>query len=195
MHDSLCAMKVKVGHLQKLNQSILDSAVQLNEVDRRDLVDLMTQCSKQVNETYSEDSFQKILWDQQKKASYSNSKAMRWHPLIIKWCLYLQHFSGSAYETLKTSGILKLPSQRTLRDYTHYIKSSCGFSSEVDNDLLRAADYHSLEEWQTYVGLIIDEIHIKEDLVYDKHTGVLIGFTALGDINDQLLQANKNLLN
>ena len=132
MHDSLCAMKVKVGRLQKLNQSILDSAVQLNEVDHKDLVDLMTQCSKQVNETYSEDSFQKIFWDQQKKAaSYSNSKAMRWHPLIIKWCLYLQHFSGSAYETLKTSGILKLPSQRTLRDYTHYIKSSCGFSSEV----------------------------------------------------------------
>ena len=115
MHDSLCAMKVKVGRLQKLNQSILDSAVQLNEVDHKDLVDLMTQCSKQVNETYSEDSFQKIFWDQQKKAaSYSNSKAMRWHPLIIKWCLYLQHFSGSAYETSKTSGILKLPSQRTL---------------------------------------------------------------------------------
>ena len=36
------------------------------------------------------------------------------HPLIIKWCLYMQHRSSGAYETLRSSGLLKLPSQRTL---------------------------------------------------------------------------------
>ena len=31
-------------------------------------------------------------------------------------------------------------------------------------------------------------MHIKEALVYDKHTGALIGFISLGDVNDQLLK-------
>lgn len=29
-------------------------------------------------------------------------------------------------------------------------------------------------------------MHVREDLVYYKHTGELIGFTNLGDINDHL---------
>lgn len=39
-----------------------------------------------------------------------------------------------------------------------------------------------------YVALIMDEVHIKEDLVYDKHNGTLIGFVNLGDTNNHLLQ-------
>ena len=116
---------------------------------------------------------------QQKATSYSEPKSMRWHPLIIKWCLYLQHLSSGAYETLRTSSILKLPSQRTLRDYTHYIKSSCKFLNEVDNDFIIAADYYHLEDCQKCVGILIDEIHIKEDLIYDKHVGAIIGLYLL----------------
>lgn len=47
--------------------------------------------------------------------------------------------------------------------------------------------------------LLIDEMDIKEDLVYDKHSGQLIGFTNLGDVNIHLdayeksLNSNKNL--
>ena len=38
-----------------------------------------------------------------------------------------------------------------------------------------------------YVLLIIDEMKIREDLVYDKNGCHLHGFVNLGDINDQLL--------
>ena len=65
---------------------------------------------------------------------------MRWHPLFIKWCLYLRHLSGKAYELLRDSGCVRLPSQRTLRDYTHYISASVGFSAEVDEQLLHVCD-------------------------------------------------------
>lgn len=34
----------------------------------------------------------------------------------------------------------------------------------------------------------MDEVHIKEDFVYDKHDGTLIGFTNLGETNNHLLQ-------
>lgn len=43
------------------------------------------------------------------------------------------------------------------------------------------------KELAQYVLLVIDEMHIREDLVYDKHSGELIGFTNLGDINQHLL--------
>lgn len=35
------------------------------------------------------------------------------------------------------------------------------------------------------MSLITDEVHIKDDLVYDKHSGVLVGFENLGETNNQ----------
>ena len=39
----------------------------------------------------------------------------------------------------------------------------------------------------------MDEMHIKEDLVYNKHSGELIGFVNLGDINSHLLRFERSL--
>ena len=41
---------------------------------------------------------------------------------------------------------------------------------------------------QLYVMILLDEMHIKQGLVYNKHTGELIGFVDLGDINNHLMQ-------
>ena len=38
---------------------------------------------------------------------------------LVRWCLYLRHLSSGGYELLRSSGILTLPSQRTLRDYIY----------------------------------------------------------------------------
>ena len=68
---------------------------------------------------------------------------------------------------------------------------------EADKQLMRVADVAQVEDWQKYV-ILMDEMHIREDLVYDKHTGALLGFTDLGDINshlncfEQSLQANMH---
>ena len=48
-------------------------------------------------------------------------KQRRWHPMIIRWCLHLHMLSSSAYDSLRH--VLVLPSDRTLCDYTHYIKA------------------------------------------------------------------------
>ena len=60
------------------------------------------------------------------------SESMRWHPVFIKWCLYLRYLLRWAYETLRESGCIHLPSQKTLQDYAHYILAKVGFSAEVD---------------------------------------------------------------
>ena len=50
------------------------------------------------------------------------------------------------------------------------------------------------EERNRNVVLVLDEVHIKEGLVYDKHQGNLIGFSNLGEINNHLLKF-ENALN
>ena len=40
---------------------------------------------------------------------------------------------------------------------------------------------------------MIDEAHIKEDLVYDKHEGALIGFVNLGETNNHLMEYEASL--
>lgn len=92
-----------------------------------------------------------------KAASLKNSKSMRWHPLFIKWCIYLCHLSGSSYDMLQESGCVKLPSQNTLCDYTYYTASTIGFSDSVDKRLLDTAQM--TEERHRYVGLVMDEVH------------------------------------
>ena len=44
-------------------------------------------------------------------------------------------------------------------------------------ELVRVANYKELQEWEEYITLLIDEIHLKEDLVYDKVTGAKGGET------------------
>ena len=48
-----------------------------------------------------------------------------------------------------------------------------GFSAAGDKQLFEAANISDCQEWEKYVVLILDEMHIKEDLVFDKHTGML----------------------
>ena len=91
-----------------------------------------------------------------------------------RWCTYIRHLSSSAYELLCTSGVLRLPSQRTLRDYTYYTQSCSGFSVSVDQQLMDLAKIDSCPERDKYVVIIMDEMHVRENIVYDKHTGIYL---------------------
>lgn len=41
----------------------------------------------------------------------------------------------------------------------------------------------------------MDEVHIKDDLVYHKHEGTQVGFVNLGETNNHLLQFQASLSN
>ena len=118
-----------------------------------------------------------LLWVEQKKAHEGGS--MKFHPMLVRFCLSLQSESASCYEELRASGVLKLPSQRTLRDYRNVIKPKAGFNHEVIEELKELTNKHYPN--QKFVVLSFDEMKIKEDLVFDKYTGELVGFTDLGD--------------
>ena len=62
--------------------------------------------------------------------------------MIINFCLNLAAKSSSAckdlrYESTTGTGILVLPSVRTLRDYKNYIRPTRGFNPEVINELAK----------------------------------------------------------
>ena len=138
-----------------------------------------------VHEEYPKGSFKRVFWDQQLEASKGkDSRQIRWHPAMIKWCLHLKFISSGAYHALRNAGVITLPSERTLRDYTHWIRAGVGFLPEVDAQLVKEPNI--LEEKDRFVVLLWDEMKIKENLVFDKHTCELVGFTDVGDINNQL---------
>ena len=195
LHDTTRTLSKKIGRLEaKIDAAAEKAGVVVDEGMHRDITAIMKSESAKVASKYPANSFQHQFWEQQlKAASCKNARGMRWHPLMIRWCLYLRHKSSSAYETLRDSGLIVLPSQRTLRDYTHHISARIGFSHEIDQQLMNAANIHSCEEWQKCVALIFDEMHIREDLVYDKHSGALIGFANLGEINSHLLEFERSL--
>ena len=85
---------------------------------------------------------------------------------MIRFCVYLRHQSNKAYETLRQSGVISLPSQRTLRDYSHAVKAEPGFSNEVDQQLMLAAKVATSREWEKLVVTFVDEMYIREDLVH-----------------------------
>ena len=187
------ANQSKINRLkQKISKATDEQGMELDEVLHEDMHLIVTEERNTMYSKYPEDSFLRLFWEQQEKAlSLKNARSMRWHPLFIKWCIYLRHLSGASYEMLRTSGCIRLPSQQTLRDYTHYIQTSIGFSAEVDKEIVRCADLS--EELHKYVILVIDEVHVKEELVHDKHQGNLIGFVNLGETNNHLLQFEETL--
>ena len=110
---------------------------------------------------------------------------------MIRWCLNLKMISSAAYHAMRSAGFVTLPSERTLRDYSNFFQSKPGFQHEVNKQLMREAKLEELDDLQRHVVLVFDEMKIKEDLVYNKNSGDVIGFVNMGDVNNQLSQLEE----
>ena len=59
------------------------------------------------------------------------------------------------------------------------MKPGAGFNHQVINELIKIVS--GLKDCQRYIVLSFDEMKIKENLVYDKYSGQLVGHIDLGD--------------
>ena len=178
-----------------LRERIAAGAVPVDAALNKELTSTMEENNAAILAQFPVGSFKRLFWEQQMQAArLSNTKQMKWHPVMIKWCLNLKLLSSSSYHALRTTGFLHLPSERTLCDYTHYVQARSGFQNDVDGDLKREANVTNLEEWKKHVVVLIDEMKIKESLVYDEHGTKIIGFMDIGDVNNQLSQLEKSCL-
>lgn len=192
------ALSLRVSRMRKKIEAAVENSSSTTCLDSDtsdDLQQIIQDEDDFVSSKYPEDSFPHIFWKTQRDNISKEGKlknGVRWHPLMIKWCLYLKHQSSKAYETLRQSG-LSLPSQRTLRDYSNAVKAEAGFSLEVDRQILDAAKLSTSPDYHRLVILLIDEMHVKEDLVYNKHSGRLVGFVDLGEVNNHLASFERSL--
>ena len=125
--------------------------------------------------------FMNLFWQQQKKLLQSSPSGVKYHPMVIRYALSLAAKSPSCYEEIRQSKILVLPSQRTLRDYRNYIRPTRGYQDSVVEELKLLTDAYF--DTQRYVVVLFDEMKVQSNLVFDKHTGELIGYVDLGDPN------------
>ena len=109
--------------------------------------------------------FMKLFWqEQQKYITLSSPSCIRYHPMIIKFCLNLAAKSSSAYKDLRYdnktgTGVLVLPILRTLRDYKNYIRPTRGFNPNSVNELVKKIA--SFSEIERYVTILFDEMKIQ----------------------------------
>ena len=59
--------------------------------------------------------------------------------------------SGKTYDIIRESGFIQLPSRRTLRDYTNWMKLKSGFSAELLNYMREEFKIDTLPQWKKYV--------------------------------------------
>ena len=187
MRQQISQSERRVKQLQStLERSVHLRGIQIDKNTSDRFLELMIKHSGEVSTTDTE--FQKIFWEQQIKAkACKRPNGIRWHLAVIRWCLYLHHKSSGAYSTLRDSGVFSLPSERTLRDYHHFASSTTGFSKDTDMQLLDLIANQSPPGLAKYLTLVIDEMYIKEGLVFNKKSGALIGFSDLGEINNLMM--------
>ena len=159
LEDKIKTLTEKLHTLIETEGEILSSA------DSADIAGILNESQKELS-SLPADSFQKIFFDHQMQYTAPKKKSStRWHPAIIRWCLYIRSKSSKAYDGLRRC--LALPSQRTLHDYSSYTESGVGFHHQVLEQLMDEAERKGLynSEAKQYVGIVQDEVRIKQDLV------------------------------
>ena len=75
-------------------------------------------------------------------------------------------------------------------DYKNYIRPERGFNKNIINELKNKIKNFSDNE--KFFVILMDEMKIQSNLVWDKHTGELIGYVDLGDTELNYATLEKN---
>ena len=111
----------------------------------------------------------------------------------ITYSLVVSVFEAPIISSLHTilCGLIKLPSERTLWDYTHWIEwNRCSARSHSTWD---CKEIDMPEEVKQHTAVVCDEVKVKDSIGCDKYSCQVTGFTSLGDINSHLLDFERSL--
>ena len=196
-------LKSKLREVERQNKRLKAKALlaedgfeaNLTDDDKKEIDSLVSECTPNVDKVFPDpDSFERIFWEEQLKYNELRNKAsMRWHPLIIKWSLLIKSKSSKAYQTMRNQGFIHLPSERTLYDYSHYLPSKLGFVPEAVDMLVSECRKKDMfkADWSSHVGILQDEIKVKDDLIYCPTTGQLIGYVNLDETSNYILDIER----
>ena len=118
----------------------------------------------------------------------------RWDPKIISLCLTLFIRSPQAYNDLKKSGFLELPSKRLLQYYKNSVKQTPGFNKGNLTWMMKEMEKQNVSEFGRHGGIIIDEMSIQDDLIITKSgdSWNIVGFVDMDRVNNNIDIISKN---
>ena len=96
------------SEIEKMKNELPNSSVEIDHELSNDFVKIFSNASENMT------PFMNLFLQRQKQLFSSCSQGVRYHPMVIRFCLSLAARSSSCYEELRNSVILVLPSQRTL---------------------------------------------------------------------------------
>ena len=89
-------------------------------------------------------------------------------------------------------GFIELPDPTTLRKYSNFAEPTSGFDPDIIDRFLLDVKDDEMEDKDKNCAVLFDEMKIKSGLVFNRHTGKIVGFTSIGDINEELRTFEKN---
>ena len=98
-----------------------------------------------------------------------------------------------AYEQIRQSGFLELPHRTTLNTYTGFTDICTGFNPDVIKFMIQDCFTDSPKNHECEIALLFDEMQIKAGLVFNRHSGKLVGFTEIGSINEELEEFERKV--
>ena len=96
------------------------------------------------------------------------------------------------YDEKSATGILILPSRRGLRDYKNYIRPERGFNKNINELKNNIKNFLNNEK---FLVILMDQMKIQSNLVWDKHTGEPLGYVDSGDteLNYATMEKTDNI--
>ena len=90
-------------------------------------------------------------------------------------------------------GFIELPDPTTLRKYSNFAEPTSGFDPDIIDRFLLDVKDDEMEDKDKNCAVLFDEMKIKSGLVFNRHTGKIVGFTSIGDINEELRTFEKTM--
>jgi len=95
---------------------------------------------------------------------------------------------------MRDSGFIKLPSERTLYEYSHANPATEGIQ---DNVLKRLSEdvRGCKSDFFTYYSLKMDEMYVFQNVVYNKGSGEIVGYASLESVEEEIRHLEMELDN
>lgn len=164
---------------------VKDKVITLDEEDHEDMEKILNYVSK----CDLPEEFVVLLKSQLQNCNKElEIHQRRWDPKVISLCLTLYIRSPQAYEDLKKSNFLQLPSKRLLQYYKYSVKQIPSFNEANLTWMKKDMEKKNISEFGCHGGIVIDEMTIQDDLIITKtgDTLKLVGYVDMDTTNNNI---------
>ena len=191
-HKVILNLQQRLLRLKKRNQQLknevkdLESTIKGLTITEIDMI-------KQIKADFTDDPWSAFMMDQFINRKRKSKNGHRWNQEVIRQCIIWQARSPGSYKLIRKSGMMSLPSEKTLRSYLGSSTMDVGITDLI-KDALRAKLKELGNKCGIKVNVAVDEVAIKPNESYMKNVDKFVGHVDMAGIvepkNNQKL-ANK----